>query len=51
MCRIEGGLGYAVAPDWMNGFATAHVWPDGTFKIELATYVNGVLYYGDKRYE
>jgi len=51
MCRIEGGLGYAVAPDWMNGFATAWVWPDGTFKIDLATYVNGVLYYGDKRYE
>jgi predicted phosphodiesterase len=51
MCRIEGGLGYAVAPDWLNGFATAQVWPDGKFKIDLATYVDGVLYYGDKRYE
>ena len=51
MCRIEGGLGYAVAPDWLNGFATARVWPDGKFKIDLATYVDGVLYYGDKRYE
>jgi hypothetical protein len=51
MCRVEGGLGYAVAPDWLNGFATAWVWPDGRFKIDLATYVNGVLYYGDKRYE
>ena len=51
MCRIEGGLGYAVAPDWLNGFATARVWPDGKFKIDLATYVNGVLYYGDTRYE
>jgi hypothetical protein len=51
MCRVEGGLGYAVAPDWLNGFATARVWPDGKFKIDLATYVNGVLYYGDTRYE
>ena len=51
MCRIEGGLGYTVAPDWLNGFATAWVWPDGKFKIDLATYVDGVLYYGDKRYE
>jgi len=51
MCRIEDGLGYAVAPDWLNGFATAWVWPDGKFKIDLATYVDGVLYYGDKRYE
>ena len=51
MCRIEDGLGYAVAPDWLNGFATAWVWPDGKFKIDLATYIDGVLYYGDKRYE
>jgi len=51
MCRIEDGLGYAVAPDWLNGFATAWVWPEGKFKIDLATYVDGVLYYGDKRYE
>lgn len=51
MCRIEGGLNYAVAPDWLNGFATARVWPDGKFKIDLATYVDGVLYYGDTRYE
>lgn len=51
MCRIEEGLGYAVAPDWQNGFATAEIWPDGTFKIDLATYVNGVLYYRNKRYQ
>lgn len=50
MCRIEDGLGYAVAPDWQNGFATATVWSDGTFKAELGTYVNGVLYYRDERY-
>jgi hypothetical protein len=50
MCLIEGGLGYAVTPDWQNGFATAEIWPDGTFKLDLATYVNGVLYHRDKRY-
>lgn len=50
MCRIEEGLGYTVAPDWQNGFATASVWPDGSFKIDLATFVNGVLYWRDKRY-
>ena len=49
MCHIDG-LGYAVAPDWQNGFATAEVWPDGTFKLDLATFVEGTLYYRDKRY-
>lgn len=51
MCRIEEGLGYAVAPDWQNGFATATVWKDGTFKLDLATYANNVLYWRDSRYE
>lgn len=50
MCRIRDGLGYAVAPDWQNGFATATVWPNGTFKIDLATYVDGTLYYQNERY-
>lgn len=50
MCRIEDGLGYAVAPDWQNGFAVANVWPDGTFKIDLATYVDKVLYYQGERF-
>lgn len=50
MCLVEGGLGYAVTPDWQNGFATAEIWPDGKFKIDLATFVNGSLYYRDKRY-
>lgn len=50
MCLIREGLGYAVAPDWQNGFATAAVWPDGTFKLDLATFVNDVLFWRDKRY-
>lgn len=51
MAKIEGGLGYAVSPDWQNGWATASVYPDGKFKIDLATYVNGVAMWRDKRYE
>lgn len=49
MCEVDG-LGYAVAPDWQQGFATAEIWPDGKFKLDLATFVNGNLYYRDKRY-
>ena len=50
LCKIQDGLGYTIAPDWQNGFATASIWPDGTFKLDLATYVNGVLYWRDHRY-
>ena len=50
MCRIEGGLGYAVAPDWQNGFATATVYGDGKFKMDLATYVSNTLMWRDQRY-
>lgn len=50
MCKIEGGLGYAVAPDWQNGWATASIWPDGTFKLDLATYAGNTLYWRDQRY-
>jgi predicted phosphodiesterase len=50
MCRIDGGLGYTVNPDWQAGFATAVVWPDGTHQIELATFVDGSLRWRDQRY-
>jgi hypothetical protein len=49
MCRIDG-LGYAKAPDWQNGFATAEVFPDGTFHLDLATYVDSTLYFRGKQY-
>lgn len=49
MCNLDG-LGYSVAPDWQNGFATATIWPDGVFKIDLATYFDGTLAYQDQRY-
>lgn len=50
MCRIEEGLGYAVNPDWQNGFAVATVWPNGFFSLDLATYVDGALIYRDQLY-
>lgn len=50
MCRIEAGLGYAVDPDWVNGFATASVWPDGSFHIDLAQYENGSLHWRKQKF-
>ncbi len=41
---------YSVSPDWQQGFACATIWDDGKFRIDLATYVNGVLLYQDQRY-
>lgn len=49
LARVQGGLGYAVAPDWQPGFATAQVWDDGQFKLDLATWVNGRLLWRDWR--
>lgn len=49
MCRIDG-LGYTKAPDWQNGFATAEVYPDGTFHLDLATFVDNTLYFRGKQY-
>lgn len=59
MCRVsqvpdpEDGRvwpGYTDEPDWQQGFVTADIWPDGFFKTDLATYVNGVLLYGGERF-
>lgn len=49
LAKVQGGLGYAIAPDWANGFATARVYDDGTFKVDLATYVDRALMWGDWR--
>lgn len=51
MCRIEGGLGYAVDPMWANGFATVSLWPDGRFQVDLAQYVEGALFWRKQRFE
>lgn len=50
MCAVREGLGYAVHPDWQQGFTTATVWQDGKFRLEHATYVNGALFWRDQRY-
>lgn len=50
MAEIRGGLGYANNPDWQMGFATAQIYPkDGQFKVDLATYVGGLLMWRDWR--
>jgi hypothetical protein len=50
MCLIQGGLGYAVDPNWSNGFTTFHVWDDGKFSFEQAIYDDGELFWRDQRY-
>jgi hypothetical protein len=49
LANIEGGLGYANAPDWQQGFAVADVYSGtpGLFKVDLATYVDGTLLWRD----
>lgn len=42
---------YATASNWQRGFATATIYPDGKFRVDLATYVNGVLLWRNQRYE
>lgn len=58
MCRVSQEVdeqgrvwpSYTAAPDWNQGFATVEVWPDGAFKVDLATFVNGSLLYRGERY-
>jgi hypothetical protein len=42
--------GYTDEPDWQQGFITAEIWSDGFFKLDTATYVNGVLMWRGQRY-
>jgi hypothetical protein len=58
MCRInqtpiEGRKwpNYTVAPDWVNGFCTVTTHPNGYFRIDHATYVNGALLWRDEIYQ
>lgn len=43
MAKIEGGLGYAIAPDWQQGFVVVTVWPDGCASASPVPFVNGRL--------
>ena len=49
MAKIKQGLGYSVAPDWQAGFATATLFDDGKFNIDLAKFINGNLMWRDQR--
>jgi hypothetical protein len=44
------GLGYAKKPDWQQGFAIVHTWPDGLFSAQLAVFVEKTLLVGSDRY-
>jgi hypothetical protein len=46
-CRIDGGLGYAVRPDWTNGAATVSLDADGFFSVDFIRYADGVLRWRD----
>jgi len=45
MALVRDGLGYANAPDWQAGFATAHVFGD-TFSLMLARWESNRLVWG-----
>lgn len=62
MCRVDPGFeerdeggrmfpSYTPLPDWQQGFATAMIYPDGKFKVDLASFVNGVLLWQGQRFE
>jgi predicted phosphodiesterase len=50
LAQVKNGLGYVVNPDWQQGFATAQIWEDGSFSLDLATYNDGVLRWRDQRF-
>ncbi len=48
MSRLD--LGYAVQPDWHQGFSTVNLWADGSFTVDQAVFVDGKLYWRDRCY-
>lgn len=50
MAETKGGGGYAVLPDWQQGFATASVWPDGTVGFDLARWDGRSLLWRGERW-
>jgi hypothetical protein len=49
MCEIEGGLDYAKAPNWQNGFMIVKHWDDDDFVVAPAVYIPGRLLIPDGR--
>lgn len=50
LARVEGGLGYEVAPNWENGFAVYVIHDDGMVHPSLAYYRDGTLVWGWQSY-
>lgn len=49
-CRVDAdGLGYAAQPRWVQGFATAWVWENGEFTVDLARFEDGHIRWGAQR--
>lgn len=58
MCRVnqqpQDGRkwpNFTPLPDWIQGFSTVEVWPDGFFRIDNATFVNNTLLWRGSRYD
>lgn len=51
MCNLDVAKSYAVDAQWQQGFATAVIWSDDTFTLELASYKNKQLNYRGQRWE
>jgi hypothetical protein len=49
-CERDGGLGYAIDPDWQPGDAMVTVWPDGRWHVELIRWDGGELVWRDERF-
>lgn len=45
MCQIEGGLGFAVEPNWQNGFVVVRVFENGDYCADPIRFANGKLLY------
>ena len=50
MAVVGGGLGYAVDPNWQQGFAVAYIHEDGDFDVQLAEYYDHKLHFGRESY-
>lgn len=50
LAEIRDGLAHSARPDWQQGFATASVFEDGLFSLDLAVYVNETLLWRGRRW-
>jgi hypothetical protein len=48
--QVRGGGGFAMNPNWQQGFVTATVWPDGEFTYDLARFDGTSLFWRDRRF-